>query len=172
MQESRLDGKKHVVKMRASSGSDIEDMYSYISPLPRKKPSHIFLHVGCNDLLGVYAMVARTWLGVYATVAPIAGCLCDGRSHRWVFMRRSLASLGVYATVARMAGCLCDGRSHGCVITWRLPLHNLVFMLKIFLQKIKHNGKERRHLIHSAIKCVQMEIESYLELRSKDEIVP
>ena len=161
MQESRLDGKKHVIKMKASSGSDIEDMYSYISPLPRKKPSHIFLHVGCNDLLGVYAMVAH-----------MAGCLCDGRSHRWVFMRRSLASLGGYATVAHMAGCLCDSRSHGCVITWRLPLHNLVFMLKIFLQKIKHNGKERRHLIHSAIKCVQMEIESYLELRSKDEIVP
>ena len=32
LQESRLNGKKHVVKVSAFSGADIEDMYSYLSP--------------------------------------------------------------------------------------------------------------------------------------------
>ena len=27
----------------------MEDMYSYILPLLKKKPSHIILHIGCND---------------------------------------------------------------------------------------------------------------------------
>ena len=38
-----------VVKVRAFSGSTIEDMYSYITPLLRKKPAHIILHISTND---------------------------------------------------------------------------------------------------------------------------
>ena len=38
-----------VVKVRAFSGSNINDMYSYIKPLLRKNPCHIILHIGSND---------------------------------------------------------------------------------------------------------------------------
>ena len=46
--ESRLN-KKFKVKMRAFPGANVEDMYDYISPLLRKNPTYIILHIGSND---------------------------------------------------------------------------------------------------------------------------
>ena len=48
IQENRI-GKNHSVKVRPFPGSDIDDMYCYITPLLRKKPTNIFLHIGAND---------------------------------------------------------------------------------------------------------------------------
>ena len=47
--ETRLTNRNVVVKVRAFPGSSIEDMYSYIKPLLRKKPSHLILHIGTNN---------------------------------------------------------------------------------------------------------------------------
>ena len=44
---------KHSVKIRPFPGADILDMYSYITPLLRKKPTYLFLHIGCNDSLNM-----------------------------------------------------------------------------------------------------------------------
>ena len=48
MDEKRLSGTMNV-KVRAFGGSSIEDMHSYITPLLRKEPDYILLHVGGND---------------------------------------------------------------------------------------------------------------------------
>ena len=37
------------VKVRPFPGAYVDDMYDYLSPLLRKKPSYIVLHIGCND---------------------------------------------------------------------------------------------------------------------------
>lgn len=46
--ESRLN-KKFKVKVRPFPGANVEDMYDYISPLLRKNPTYIILHIGSND---------------------------------------------------------------------------------------------------------------------------
>ena len=48
LEENRLN-KKLKVKVRAFPGASIEDMYNYLAPLLRKKPTHIILHIGSND---------------------------------------------------------------------------------------------------------------------------
>ena len=46
--EARL--KKNMnVKVRSFSGATVDDMYNYITPLLKKKPDHILLHVGTNN---------------------------------------------------------------------------------------------------------------------------
>ena len=37
------------VKVRPFSGSTVNDMFNYISPLLRKQPDYILLHLGSND---------------------------------------------------------------------------------------------------------------------------
>lgn len=48
VEEHRLS-KKYNVKVRAFSGATVTDMFDYITPLLRKKPDIILLHVGTND---------------------------------------------------------------------------------------------------------------------------
>ena len=49
LKESKLTEKNRVVKVRAFPGSNIQDMFSYIVPLLRKRPSYLILHIGTND---------------------------------------------------------------------------------------------------------------------------
>ena len=48
IEENRLS-KTRNVKVRAFSGAYVDDMYDYLLPLLKKKPSYIFLHIGSND---------------------------------------------------------------------------------------------------------------------------
>ena len=48
IEENRLS-KKFNVKVRSFPGADICDMYDYITPLLRKEPAYIILHIGSND---------------------------------------------------------------------------------------------------------------------------
>ena len=41
--------KDHVIKVRPFSGARVNDMFSYITPLLKKRPTYIFLHIGSND---------------------------------------------------------------------------------------------------------------------------
>ena len=50
LDESTLSKKNSAVKIRAFPGANSNDMYSYIIPLIRKKPSYMILHVGINDI--------------------------------------------------------------------------------------------------------------------------
>ena len=43
--------KKHDVKVRAFRGASTSDMYDYLRPLLRKKPTNVVLHVGTNDIV-------------------------------------------------------------------------------------------------------------------------
>ena len=40
---------KRPVKVRSFSGAMVHDMYNYITPLLKKEPSIILLHIGTND---------------------------------------------------------------------------------------------------------------------------
>ena len=48
IEEKRLTGKQ-LVKVRSFGGARIEDMLFYITPLLRKLPSVVIVHVGCNN---------------------------------------------------------------------------------------------------------------------------
>ena len=48
LEENRLN-KKLKVEVRAFPGAGTEDMYDYLAPLLRKKPTQIVLHIGSND---------------------------------------------------------------------------------------------------------------------------
>ena len=48
IEENRLS-KTRNVKVRSFSGAYVDDMYDYLLPLLKKKPSYIFLHIGSND---------------------------------------------------------------------------------------------------------------------------
>ena len=37
------------LKVRNFPGLAVRDMYDYVKPLLRKRPSHVLLHVGTND---------------------------------------------------------------------------------------------------------------------------
>ena len=37
------------MKVRPFPGANVDDMFSYIKPLLRKRPDHIILHIGSND---------------------------------------------------------------------------------------------------------------------------
>ena len=45
--ESRLS--RYKTKVRAFLGASIDDMYDYLQPLLKKKPSNVILHIGSND---------------------------------------------------------------------------------------------------------------------------
>ena len=49
IEESRL--KKYKVKVRVFSGACVDDLYDYLTPLLKKKPSNIILQIGTNDAL-------------------------------------------------------------------------------------------------------------------------
>ena len=40
---------KYKAKVRAFPGATVDDLYDYLNPLLKKKPSNIFLHIGSND---------------------------------------------------------------------------------------------------------------------------
>ena len=48
IEESRLK-RKYPAKVRAYPGASIGDMYDYLTPLLKKEPTFIFLHVGSNN---------------------------------------------------------------------------------------------------------------------------
>ena len=48
VQENRI-GRSRCVKVRAFPGAKIEDMYDYLTPLLKKGPDTIILHVGSNN---------------------------------------------------------------------------------------------------------------------------
>ena len=50
--ENRLS-KYMNVKVRAFSGATVIDMFNYITPLIKKRPDHILLHVGTNDAVNL-----------------------------------------------------------------------------------------------------------------------
>ena len=47
--EDRLRRKDHMVKVRNFPGANVEDMPHNLTPLIRKKPSHLIIHAGTND---------------------------------------------------------------------------------------------------------------------------
>ena len=47
VEEGKL--KKYKAKVRVNPGSSVDDMYDYIAPLLKKKPTNIILHLGSND---------------------------------------------------------------------------------------------------------------------------
>ena len=47
--EERRLGKKFNAKVREFPGADIQDMYHFISPLLKRSPKYLILHIGCND---------------------------------------------------------------------------------------------------------------------------
>ena len=49
LDEKRLNKHNYKTKVRCFPGSTISDMYHYITPLLKKEPDHILLHVGTND---------------------------------------------------------------------------------------------------------------------------
>lgn len=49
LDENKMNKGKQLVKIRKFPGSTIQDMYSYITPLLRKQPKYIILHIGGND---------------------------------------------------------------------------------------------------------------------------
>ena len=51
--ETRLCKNKYNVKVRAFRGSVIHDMYDYLTPLLRKKPEYVILHVSTNDCVNL-----------------------------------------------------------------------------------------------------------------------
>ena len=57
-QESKLS--KYKAKVRAFPGATLDDMYDYLNPLLKKKPSNIFLHIGTNDSMGKTAQEIAT----------------------------------------------------------------------------------------------------------------
>ena len=48
IEESRIK-KNFPVKVRSYQGAKISDMYDYLTPLLKKEPTYIFLHVGSNN---------------------------------------------------------------------------------------------------------------------------
>ena len=53
LDESRL--KKYKCKVRSFPGAVIDDMYDYLEPLLKKKPTNIILHIGTNDATTKFA---------------------------------------------------------------------------------------------------------------------
>ena len=41
--------KNYRVKVRSHGGAYVDDLYDFIAPLLKKKPSHIIMHIGTND---------------------------------------------------------------------------------------------------------------------------
>ena len=49
--DERRMASKRVIKVRKLPGATISDMYHYLIPLLEKKPDHVILHVGKNDVI-------------------------------------------------------------------------------------------------------------------------
>ena len=49
IQENRL--KRYKAKVRVFPGAVIDDMFDYLAPLLKKKPTNIILHIGSNDAI-------------------------------------------------------------------------------------------------------------------------
>ena len=49
--DERRMSSKRVVKVRKFPGATNSDMYHYLIPLLEKKPDHLILHIGANDVL-------------------------------------------------------------------------------------------------------------------------
>ena len=47
LEENRL--RKYKAKIRAFPGAHVDDLYDYLVPLLKKRPSNIFIHIGSND---------------------------------------------------------------------------------------------------------------------------
>ena len=47
IEEKRM--KRYGVKVRSHPGACVDDLYDYITPVLKKKPAHIILHIGTND---------------------------------------------------------------------------------------------------------------------------
>ena len=58
IQERKL--RKYKAKVRAFPGATIDDLYDYLNPLLKKKPSNIILHIGSNDSLDKTAQEIAT----------------------------------------------------------------------------------------------------------------
>ena len=41
---------KRLIKLRSFPGATCSDMYHYLVPILERKPDHVILHVGTNDL--------------------------------------------------------------------------------------------------------------------------
>ena len=50
-----LISRKKKVKVQTFSGATTQDMKDYIKPLVAKKPAHIYLHIGTNDVANLSA---------------------------------------------------------------------------------------------------------------------
>ena len=50
--DDRGISKTHQVKVRFFPGPRIQDMYHYLIPILEKRPEHLILHVGTNDVVG------------------------------------------------------------------------------------------------------------------------
>ena len=50
-----LMSRKKKVKVQTFSGATRQDMKNYIKPLTAKKPAHIYLHIGANDVANLLA---------------------------------------------------------------------------------------------------------------------
>ena len=49
LDEKRLSNRGLDVKVRAFSGSTVNDMHDYVKPLLKKEPDYILIHIGSND---------------------------------------------------------------------------------------------------------------------------
>ena len=50
MDERKMSNRRRVIKVRAHPGASISDMLDYLRPILRKKPTHLVLHAGTNDI--------------------------------------------------------------------------------------------------------------------------
>ena len=50
MDESKMSNRRRIIKVRAHPGASISDMLDYLRPILRKKPTHLVLHAGTNDI--------------------------------------------------------------------------------------------------------------------------
>ena len=44
-------GPRNTIKVRSFPGAQVDDMYDYLRPLLKKKPSRVILHIGTNDAI-------------------------------------------------------------------------------------------------------------------------
>ena len=49
--------RKHTVKIRAFPGTNVLDMYFYITPLLKKNLTYVFVHIGCNDATNMTSQI-------------------------------------------------------------------------------------------------------------------
>ncbi len=62
---------RYKVKVRSNPGACIDDIYDYIAPLLRKKPTYIILHVGSNDA------ISKSSRNIYTEIVNLKGYIED-----------------------------------------------------------------------------------------------